>query len=101
MLRLYAGDVMWAVLFFQLFHLLLRRRSVLYLWTLTLLTTELIECSQLWHTPWLDQVRDTRVGGLLLGHGFLWSDVVCLVIGASAAAWALHLLQLQASVEAP
>ena len=50
--------------------------------------TELIEFSELCHTPWLDALRATRGGGLLLGHVFLWSDVVCVALGATLAAGA-------------
>src|SRR6185369_17291037 len=52
------------------------------------LMTELIEFSELWHSPWLDALRATRDGGFLLGHVFLWSDVVCVALGATLAAGA-------------
>jgi Protein of unknown function (DUF2809) len=39
------------------------------------------EVSQLWHTPWLDAIRHTTVGRLMLGLGFLWSDLVCYAVG--------------------
>ena len=40
-----------------------------------------VEVSQLWHTPWLDQLRAGRLGALVLGRGFLWSDLVCYTAG--------------------
>ena len=40
-----------------------------------------VELSQLYHSPWIDQIRDTTVGGLILGYGFLWSDIVCYGVG--------------------
>ena len=36
-----------------------------------------VELSQLYHAPWIDGLRQIRVAALLLGHGFLWSDLVC------------------------
>ena len=45
-----------------------------------------VEVSQLYHTPLLDAVRQTTPGALVLGQGFLWSDLVCYVVGAGAAA---------------
>ena len=42
-----------------------------------------IELSQLYHSAWLDQIRHTRAGGLILGYGFLWSDLLCYGIGVA------------------
>jgi hypothetical protein len=41
----------------------------------------LIELSQLYHTPWLDTLRHTRMGALGIGQGFLWSDLACYAVG--------------------
>ena len=83
---LYAGDVLWGAFFFQLFRLGLPGLSCFRAWLCALATTELIEVSQLWQAPGLVSVRATRLGGLLLGHQFLLSDVLCVALGASAAA---------------
>ncbi|MDX8376640.1 MAG: DUF2809 domain-containing protein [Mariprofundales bacterium] len=40
-----------------------------------------IEFSQLYHAPWIDQIRSTMIGGLILGFGFKISDLVCYTIG--------------------
>ena len=55
-------------------------------WTLATATTELIELSQLYHGPVAERIRATALGGLLLGHEFLWSDVLGVALGATAAA---------------
>jgi hypothetical protein len=44
--------------------------------------TELIELSQLYRAAWAEELRSTRLGGLLLGHVFSWSDVLCVALGA-------------------
>ncbi|MCA9130161.1 MAG: DUF2809 domain-containing protein, partial [Planctomycetales bacterium] len=41
----------------------------------------LVEFSQLYHASWIDSIRRTTLGGLVLGFGFLWSDLVCYGIG--------------------
>ena len=41
----------------------------------------LIEISQLYHAPWIDAIRATALGGLVLGFGFLWSDILCYTVG--------------------
>lgn len=45
-----------------------------------------IECSQLVHAPWLDAVRDTRPGHLVLGQGFHAFDLACYAIGVALGA---------------
>jgi uncharacterized protein YebE (UPF0316 family) len=41
----------------------------------------LIEISQLYHAFWIDSIRRTTLGGLVLGYGFLWSDLLAYAIG--------------------
>lgn len=52
-----------------------------------------IEISQLYHAEWIDQIRDTSLGGLVLGYGFLWSDIAAYTLGVSSCA-AIELLAL-------
>ena len=40
-----------------------------------------VELSQLYHAPWIDSIRHTTLGGLILGFGFVWSDLVCYALG--------------------
>ena len=47
-----------------------------------------VEVSQLYHSPWIDGIRSTTLGGLVLGFGFLWSDLVCYLVGIAAGALA-------------
>jgi hypothetical protein len=44
-----------------------------------------IECAQLLTWPWLEAIRSTRVGALLLGQGFQVADLVAYACGAIAA----------------
>ena len=40
-----------------------------------------VECSQLLAFDWLVSLRHTTLGALVLGQGFLWSDLVCYTAG--------------------
>ncbi len=40
------------------------------------------------HAPWIDGIRNTTLGGLVLGFGFLLSDLVCYLVGIAAGAFA-------------
>ncbi len=83
---LYAGDVLWGSMFFVLGAWLRPGAAPLRVWLAMTAVVEAIEFSQLYQAPWARALRDTRLGGLLLGHVFLWSDVGCVVLGTSVAA---------------
>ncbi|NIV10756.1 MAG: DUF2809 domain-containing protein, partial [Aliifodinibius sp.] len=41
----------------------------------------LIEISQFYHPHWLDALRGTAIGGLILGFSFVWTDLICYTVG--------------------
>ena len=51
-----------------------------------------VEFSQLWHAPWLDGFRQTRLGVLLIGRFFAWADIAAYLAGLVLAAGADRLL---------
>ncbi|WP_206445589.1 ribosomal maturation YjgA family protein [Spirosoma sordidisoli] len=79
---LYAGDVLWALMVFFGFCTLLPGWPAGWLALVTLLFSFGIEASQLIHEPWLEAIRATRLGGLILGFSFVWSDLLCYSLGA-------------------
>ena len=77
----YAGDTLWALMLSLLVSALLAGRTVAYRATISLVLAFLVEISQLYHAPWIDSIRNTTLGGLVLGFGFLWTDLVCYTVG--------------------
>jgi hypothetical protein len=77
----YAGDTLWALMLFLLVSTLLAGRTVMSRATISLALAFLVEISQLYHAPWIDSIRNTTLGGLVLGFGFLWTDLVCYTVG--------------------
>lgn len=77
----YAGDTLWALLVFLLFGWLWPQASTFRIGMMTLLFAFAVEISQTYHAPWIDRLRGTTLGGLVLGFGFLWSDLVCYTAG--------------------
>ena len=47
----------------------------------------LVEFSQLYQAPWINQRRHTVPFNFILGQGFLWSDLVAYAIGAGGMWW--------------
>ena len=75
------GDVLWAIMVFLMFRFLFIHKSLRFVALISLCFCYLIEMSQLYHEPWIDRIRNTSLGALVLGHGFLWSDVLAYTLG--------------------
>jgi hypothetical protein len=82
----YAGDALYAVLVFGLLGLVAPRVSTLRLALAALAICVAIEVSQAFHPAWLDALRARPYVALVLGRGFLWSDLACYAVGVGVAA---------------
>ncbi len=84
-LATYMGDALWPIMFFFLGRVVfpLANRWPLAAFTLGLTLT--LEFGQLWQPAWLQWLREQPVIGFILGNSFVWSDVVCLVVGSVVA----------------
>ncbi len=81
--HLYAGDVLWALMVFVVLCIAFPGRSTKTLAIASLLFSFCIEISQFYHAPWIDGLRSYKLGGLILGFGFQWSDMVCYTLGVA------------------
>ena len=86
------GDGLWTVAAYLAYVFLLPSATSWSLFALAGGTATVVEFSQLYHAPWIDVVRRTTPGGLLLGYGFdpfdlawYWlAAAVCLAIDAAS-----------------
>ena len=81
----YAGDAIWAGMIYFGFRFLFLDAPLKTSFLYTFLFTYFIEISQLYQADWLNAIRHTKLGGLVLGFGFLWSDLVMYFIGIALA----------------
>ena len=77
----YAPDALWALMVFWLIGLVWVRARTERVAGSALAFAYAIEISQLYHAPGIDALRHTLPGRLILGFGFLWSDIVCYTVG--------------------
>jgi hypothetical protein len=77
----YLGDALWALMIFLWAAFVFRQSKTSTIAFLGLAFCYVVEISQLYHAPWIDQLRNTTLGGLILGFGFLWSDILAYTIG--------------------
>ncbi len=97
----HAGDALWAAMVYLLFRMLLPDYRT---WTCALgalLFSFGIEFSQLYRAEWIDALRSTTGGALVLGRGFLTLDLIRYTVGI-VGCWGmdiavLHLLSRKTS----
>lgn len=80
---LIVGDILYAVMMFLLIRFLLIKLEHWKVALISLSACYLIEISQLYHAPWINHIRNTALGALVLGSGFLWSDMLAYTIGTA------------------
>lgn len=89
----YGGDIIWAGMFLFFLRIFLGRMYLLKLAFICYLLGVSVEFLQLYHAPWIEAIRQTRVGGLMLGFGFLWSDIICYAVGTAIAYCMIRIIE--------
>ena len=77
----YGGDTLYASMVYFLISVLLPAKNYWWRISFSIAFCFIIEISQLLHPHWLELIRQTIFGKLVLGAGFLWSDLICFLIG--------------------
>ncbi len=80
-ITMYAGDALWAAMVYFMLCVVFPKLSPVKIAVIALSFSFAVEVSQLFQQDWLNQIRDTRIGKLVLGRGFLWSDFLCYTAG--------------------
>jgi hypothetical protein len=83
--RDFTGDALWAAMMLFAVGALLPRRPARTRALVALSICYVVEWSQRLHAPWLDMLRATRGGHLILGSGFDARDLVAYAVGAAVA----------------
>ncbi|RDI14563.1 DUF2809 domain-containing protein [Flavobacterium sp. AG291] len=84
-LNLYLGDILYAFMMFYIVSFCVPHKNIKARAVAALLICYCIEVLQLYQAEWITAVRQTIPGKLLLGSGFLWSDILAYTIGVIAA----------------
>jgi Protein of unknown function (DUF2809) len=77
----YAGDTLWATMVYLGIAFLFNKLSIRKVTIISLIFSYTIEISQLYQASWINEIRSTLLGSLILGHGFLFSDLICYTVG--------------------
>ncbi len=75
------GDALWAMMVFCLWRIILVKQSLRLVAIISLTHSFLVEFSQILRWSWLVSFRSTFIGHMMLGQGFLWTDLLAYLIG--------------------
>jgi hypothetical protein len=78
---LFTGDILWGLMVFFIVRFLFINKTIRWVIIASLLFCYAIEFSQLYQAPWINNIRHTVIGGLILGLVFSWGDMLCYTIG--------------------
>jgi hypothetical protein len=79
--RKYGGDALWALVVFLGVGFLWSSCSTRRTGLIAVVISCAVEFSQLYHAPWIDAVRATRLGALTIGLVFNWPDFAAYAVG--------------------
>ena len=77
----YLGDMLYALMTYFIIGFLFPGISLFRVALISIGICFSIELSQLYKADWIMAIRNNKLGGLILGFGFLWSDLVSYFIG--------------------
>ena len=80
-LSIYAGDVLWALMVYCGLCWIFPKMPPFRVAIFALLFSYCIEISQFYQAQWINDIRSTTLGALILGFGFKWSDIFCYSLG--------------------
>jgi len=78
-------DIIWAAMIYFIFRIVFIDWPFLKVAVAGILFSILIETSQLYHADWIDRIRDSFLGKMILGSNFVWSDLVAYTVGILSA----------------
>jgi hypothetical protein len=81
----YLGDAIWAAMIYVMMAFVFANKLSKQIAVFSLLFCYAIEVSQLYQAPWINAIRSNTLGALVLGSGFLWSDLLAYAIGILSA----------------
>jgi len=77
----YPGDALWALAIFFGWMFLFPRKNAWSIAGIAFTTSCLVEVSQLYQAAWLNEIRNTTPGYLVLGTTFSWWDILAYGVG--------------------
>ena len=82
---LFVGDILWATMVYFIVRFLFISKPIKFIAIASLIFSYAIETLQLYKAPWIDSIRPTLFGRLVLGSTFNWGDMISYTLGVGLA----------------
>ena len=89
------GDALWAMMVFCMWRIILQNKKLSVVAIASLVHCYLVEFSQMITWRWLVSFRQTFIGHMMLGQGFLWIDLIAYSVGIIIIYMALNRIEKQ------
>jgi hypothetical protein len=83
----HAGDILWASMVYFGIRFFFIKKTLAWAAGISVIISFAIEFSQLYKSEWIIELRNTVIGALILGRGFLTIDLIRYIIGITIAYW--------------
>ena len=80
---LFVGDILWATMVYWIMRFVFITKSLKFSVIGSLIFSYAIEFSQLYQAHWINRIRHTVIGGLVLGETFSWGDMLSYTGGVA------------------
>ena len=87
------GDALWAMMVFCIWRIILHKKKLTTIAIVSLISSYLVEFSQLITWSFLVEFRKTFIGHIMLGQGFLWIDLLAYTIGIICIFWIFKIFE--------
>lgn len=77
----YGPDTIWALMIFSIIAFILEKANTLTVFLAAMVFTFGMEASQLYQAEWINNIRNTTAGALLLGAVFSFYDLATYLVG--------------------
>ncbi|GAA3515704.1 DUF2809 domain-containing protein [Aquimarina addita] len=77
----YAGDYLYALMWFFIVGFIDIEIKSFRVMLISIMICYIIEFFQLYQAHWITTIRNYKLGALILGQGFLWSDIISYTFG--------------------
>ena len=79
----FTGDLLYATMMYFIVRFFLLKSKIKKITIISLCICFAIEFSQCYQATWINNIRATLPGRLILGQGFLWTDLLAYVSGVA------------------
>ena len=83
--NLYLGDALYAFMMYYIVSFVFVKKKMKFRGLYSLIICYIIEFNQLYQADWINTIRQTIPGKLILGSGFLDTDLLAYLLGVVAA----------------